>query len=290
MAHRKQQKQQNEATIKQEAVQIAALKRSAMTLFVMGETPLIVQAWSQKARFEMLKKHMQIKLDVREAKNPYDHFLRSMYRTDDGTYGFPVVGLKEAMATATIGLQGVAKTDIYRNIAVTGKRGTQYAAFADLKVPQELAEVFSPNPPAMREDMVRLSGMSRTPDLRYRAEYWPWAVRFTIGFFPDFIDAENILNLVHHSGVRVGIGEWRVEKGGNSGAFHVADANEAKTIERWIKAGQQEPEPVDVAAWIQAHSVRADKEDVASVVAAVPRKGKRKNRGNGADAVLDRYN
>lgn len=275
-----------------EVITIGKLQRSTLNVFLMGETPLIVHAWSQKARLEMLKKHMQFKIDIREAKDPYEHFLRTIYRLEDDAYGFPVVGIKEAMATATVDLAQVSKAAVYRNVAVTGRRGFQYAAFADLKVPNELAELFSPNAPMMREDMVRLSDMKRTPDIRYRAEFWPWSMRLNIGYLPEFIDAESLLNLVHHGGVRVGLGEWRIEKGGTNGSFHVADPEEIKTVERWIKAGQKEPKQIDVGAWIRANAVDESKkknrgENVDVVVASG---GKKKKGGNGKDeGILERY-
>lgn len=277
-----------------EAIHIAKLKRSHMTVFLMGESPLIVHAWSQKARLEMLKKHMQFKIAVREAKDPYEHFLRTIYRMDDGAYGFPVVGVKEAMATATADLEGIFRPDVYRNVAVTGRRGFQFAAFADLKVPQELAELFSPNAPTMREDMVRLSDKARTPDIRYRAEFWPWAMHLNLGFLPDFINAESILNLVEHGGIRIGLGEWRIEKGGTNGSFHVATEEERTAIAKWMKAGQKEPERVDVAAWMKAMATADEEKHPAplapmDVVAAT---GKRKAKGgNGkTEKILGRHN
>lgn len=265
-----------------EAINIKRLARSSFNVFLVGETPLIVHAWSQKAKLELLKKHMQ-QITVREAKDPEDHFLRSIYRMEDGQYGFPVVGVKEAMATSASDLDGVFKTQIYRNVFVTGKRGFQAAAFADLKSPIELAELFSPNPPAIREDMVRLSGRERTPDLRYRAEFWPWCLRLSIGYIDDFISAESILNLLHHAGFRVGLGEWRQEKGGNSGAFHVAEQHEIATCEKWAKAPQKEPVKIDTKEWLRSLQPEPALRfaDQSLVVAA----SKRGRKGNGKEAT-----
>jgi hypothetical protein len=249
---------------KQEKVLIKALERSRMRVVLMGESPLIVHQWEQKAKLEMLRKQLRIPA-VREPKDPYQQFLGSMYRFEDGGYGFPATGVKEALATATTDLEGIFKTQIYRNIFITGRRGFSIGAFADIKTPHELLELYSPNPPQMREDMVRLSGIGRTADIRYRAEFWPWAVRFNLMFLPDFIDSQSILNLLSQAGFTIGLGEWRQEKGGNSGAFHVASAEDVKEVEKWIKDGHKEPERIDVKAWI--HQMEAD--------AAADRKKKR---------------
>jgi hypothetical protein len=262
-------------------VTIPRLQRVAFELVLYGETPLIVNAWTQKAKLEMLKKHMQIPT-IREAKDPYEQFLATIYRFEDGEYGFPVVGVKEAMATATTDIEGIFKTQIYRNIFVTGRRGFQVGAFCDLLSPIELAEVFSPNPPTMREDVVRLAGMQRTPDLRYRAEFSPWALRLKIAYFDRFIRDTDILNLVEKAGMTVGLGEWRQEKGGNSGMFHVASEDEKKQVAKWVKAGHQEPVPIDVAAW------RADVEtremEKIRAVEAVKGSKRPRSKGNGAEA------
>lgn len=260
-----------------ETIQIERLQRTNFKVFLIGETPLIVHAWSQKAKLELLKKHMQ-QITVREAKDPEDHFLRSIYRMEDGQYGFPVVAVKEAMATAASDLEGVFKTQIYRNIFVTGKRGFQVAAFADLKTPMELAELFSPNAPTIREDMVRLSGMQRTPDLRYRAEFWPWAMRLTIGYIDNFISAESILNLLHHAGFRVGLAEWRQEKGGNNGAFHVAEQQEIAQCERWAAAKQKEPAKIDTTAWLRTLQPEPKQRFATdSMVVAAPKRSRKSN-------------
>lgn len=267
---------------KAEMVVIKTLQRSAMKVYLMGDSPLIVHAWDQKARLELLQKHMQ-HITVRAPKDPYQQFLRCLYRLEDLAYGFPVAGVKEAMATMTVDLEGVSKAQIYRNIWVTGRRGFQYAAFANLRTPHELAEVFSPGPPQVREDMVRLSGISRTPDVRYRAEFFPWALRFSLAYLPEFISNESILNLIHHAGARIGLGEWRQEKGGSNGAFHVADAVESKSIERWIAAGQKEPDVIDVDAWVRSLQP-PKKEDPGMPLDEVLAAGKTKRRrGNGAE-------
>lgn len=263
-------------TTVQRQITIEALRTHNFEVFIMGDAPLIVNQWTLKAKQEMLQKHMK-QLVLREAKDPYQVFLDSMYRLDDGSYGFPVVAIKETMATATVDRADIAKTEIYRNVFMKGQIGFQVAAFADIKSPYELAELYSPNPPRMREDMVRLAGQSRTPDIRYRAEFWPWAIKFTMGYMTDFISEESLYNLLNHGGFVCGLGEWRQEKGGNNGRFHVADEAEKKQIERWIKAGQKEPPFIDTRAWLAELKVQNEKR-------------KREQEGDRGDTrILERY-
>src|SRR5262249_50923726 len=143
--------------------------------------PLIVHAWSQKAREEMLRKQMKLPVH-RETKNPVEAFLRSMYRTDENFYGVPAVGVKNAMVTACTSVEGITKTAARQAFIIVGERGKTKAAFADILSPQDLVRILSPNPPTLREDMVRLAGIGNTADLRYRAEYWPWGAKLVIRY------------------------------------------------------------------------------------------------------------
>lgn len=266
-------------------IEITRLQTASFELMLYGETPLIVNAWTQKGKLQMLTKHMQIPT-IREAKDPYDQFLQTIYRFEDGNYGFPVVAVKEAMATATTDMEGIFKTQVYRNIFVTGRRGFQVAAFCDLLSPIELAELFSPNPPTIREDVVRLAGMQRTPDLRYRAEFFPWALRLNVSYVQSFIRDADILNLAEKAGFTIGLAEWRQEKGGSNGRFHVATEEERKQVSKWVKAGRQEPKPIDVDAW------RAKVEAENRQASPPPKKAARKANGKlppRDESILERY-
>jgi hypothetical protein len=255
-------------------IDIKALQTASFEMLLIGDTPLIMNSWTQKGKLEMLKKHMQLPT-IREAKDPQDQFLQTIYRLEDGAYGFPVVGVKEAMATATTELEGIFRTQIYRNIFVTGRRGFQRGAFCDILSPIELAEVFSPNAPVIREDIVRLAGAQRTPDLRYRSEFFPWALRLQVSYVRNFVRDSDIFNLAAMAGFTIGLGEWRQEKGGTNGRFHVATEADKKMVAKWIKAGQKEPKLIDVSAWRE--SVRDKGEPAHAKVPAAARKAKKTN-------------
>lgn len=276
-------KSQSQEIPQDQSIQIAKLRRTAAKVLIVGDTPLIVHAWSHKAKLMMLAKHMGRPLD-RFVKDPYEDFMQSMYRFDDGNYGFPVVAVKEAMATVTADLPGAARAQVYRNVAVTGRRGFQVGVFADLKSPQELAEVFSPNAPALREDMVRLSGISRDPDIRYRAEFWPWALQFTLAFDEQIFDSENLMNLLARAGFSCGLGEWRQEKGGSNGLFHPASEAESAMVAKWIKKGPTQAEQIDSKAWLlDAVNKLPTKEQLAQKRAA---KQTKKANGDAAPAAV----
>jgi hypothetical protein len=88
---------------------------------------------------------------------------------------------------------------------------------------QNLVRIIGPEP-TMREDPVKI-GMG-TSDLRYRGEFFPWAARLQVRFNANVLSPAQILNLINTAGFAVGVGEWRPERGGQSGLFHVAESHE----------------------------------------------------------------
>jgi len=76
----------------------------------------------------------------------------------------------------------------------------------------------------MREDTVRV-GMG-TADLRYRPEFKEWAVNLIIRLNTRSMTLEQLIHLFNQAGFSVGVGEWRPEKDGRNGMFHVAGVQE----------------------------------------------------------------
>ena len=72
----------------------------------------------------------------------------------------------------------------------------------------------------MREDSVRV-GMG-TADLRYRGEFENWRMNLEIEYNKTSkYDKEAIMTMINAGGFTVGIGEWRPDKSGDHGRFHV---------------------------------------------------------------------
>lgn len=96
------------------------------------------------------------------------------------------------------------------------------AARGAFHIQGELVEIVGE--PKPREDMVRV-GMG-TADIRYRAEFSPWKVRLSLSYNAGALSPEQIVNLFNIAGFGVGVGEWRPEKDGSYGRFHVAQEGE----------------------------------------------------------------
>lgn len=186
-------------------IELPALKIETLTLFLVGDSPLIVHAWSEKAKRQMLDKQMKRASKAKEAKDPQADYEACFYRTPDGNYGFPAIGVKAAMVSACR----------YVEMKMTEARG---AFHIDAEMLPVIGE------PRPREDMVRV-GMG-VADLRYRPEFVDWRIPVSIKFNSSVISAEQVANLLNTAGFAVGIGEWRPEKNGSYGRFHVAGAGE----------------------------------------------------------------
>lgn len=186
-------------------ITLPALRIETITLMLIGDSPLIVHAWSEKAKRQMLDKQMKKATQAKEAKDPQADYEACFYRTETGGYGFPAIGVKAAMVSACR----------FLDMKMTEARG---AFHIDAEMLAVIGE------PRMREDMVRV-GMG-TADIRYRPEFIAWRVPVTIKFNSAVVSAEQIANLLNTAGFAIGIGEWRPEKNGSNGRFHVGGSGE----------------------------------------------------------------
>lgn len=189
------------AKAKEQVITIPAINVQSLEITLIGDSPLITHQWSEKAKKEMRDKQMGKAKQPKTAKDPDADFRSSLYDHPGGGYGFPTIGVKAAAVTAA------AQVDMFKTEA--------RAAF---HIDGELVKI--QGKPTMREDMVRV-GMG-TADLRYRGEFKTWRTTFTLKYNAGLLSAEQIVNLFNVAGFGVGIGEWRPQKNGSYGRFHVA--------------------------------------------------------------------
>lgn len=217
----------------EEIVEIRPIEIKKANIRIVGDSPLIMHAWSEKAKRMMLEAQQgKAKGKKKPIKNPVDDFIQSAYwlsgkpnYSDDATeaecetafaeaiangatFGFPVTAIKQAAISAAYRL-GWVKNQM-------GLRGAFFIESDDNGMVQIHSDV-----PEMREDMVKV-GMG-TADIRYRAQFNNWYADLTISYNAggDF-SLTNIINAINAGGFVCGLGEWRPERDGNYGQFHVA--------------------------------------------------------------------
>ena len=67
--------------------------------------------------------------------------------------------------------------------------------------------------------MVRV-GMG-SADIRYRPEFPVWETALTVTYIKSVISVEQLVSLIDYAGFSVGIGDWRPERNGDKGRFHL---------------------------------------------------------------------
>lgn len=219
------------ATKKIETVEIKPIEMNTVEVTLIGDTPLIMHAWSEKAKRMMLEAQQgKAKGKKKEVKNPVDDFIQSMYWLDGmpdtagkneedckelfvqaiqngARFGFPVTAFKQAAISAA-----------YRMGWTKDKMSLRGVFFIESDF-GDMAEIVS-DVPEMREDMVKI-GMG-TADIRYRGEFKNWRTTFRIKYNVNGqYSLENILNILNAGGMVCGVGEWRPERDGQFGMFHV---------------------------------------------------------------------
>ncbi|SPF52488.1 conserved hypothetical protein [Candidatus Desulfosporosinus infrequens] len=194
-------------------ITIPPIKINELRLTIIGDSPMICHAWSEKAKREMLDKQMKKAKGGKEAKDPFKDFTESLYWMSEkphnptmealreARFGFPSVAFKSAAVDACSYADGITKVMARGAFHISG----------------DMVEI--QGIPEMREDMVRI-GMG-TADIRYRGEFRSWKVDLDIRYNAAALSAEQIVNLFNIGGFAVGIGEWRPQKDGSFGMFHV---------------------------------------------------------------------
>lgn len=194
------------------AIALQRIHREMAVIEIKGTAPLVVHAWSTKAK-EMMLAAQQGKKAPKQAKDPMADYEASMYRFLDGSHGFPTLGFKSATVT------GGART-FGKSVRMTELRLALTFVPDGIGVGGDMLTRIE-GAPTMREDMVRV-GMG-TADIRYRAEYRDWSAQLRVEYLPNMIDLESIVALIDAGGAN-GVGEWRPEKDGVFGTYQVVQA------------------------------------------------------------------
>lgn len=213
----------NEAAI----IEIKPINIVTTTVRIASDTPLIMHRWSEKAKRMILEKQMKkTKSSAKEAKNPVEDFIESIYWMEGkpteyteeafeeacrngARFGFPVTAIKQATISSA-----------YRNGITKDMASLRGAFFIAGEGSELLAEVKGCTP-TMREDMVRV-GMG-VADIRFCGEFANWYMDLQVSYNANgAYTLDQIINLINVGGFSCGIGEWRPEKDGNYGMYHVA--------------------------------------------------------------------
>jgi hypothetical protein len=199
-----------------ERIEINKIGTTTMLVPIVGTAPLIVHNFSEKSKRQMLEAQ-QGKKSPKEIRDPQAEYEAAFYRIADADggpdrYGFPVTAFK----AATVG----AARFYGKDVSMTSLRQYLFMHGVLTKADaQQLVQI--DGTPEMREDIVRLGGMSRSADLRYRPMFPEWSAVLKVTFVSSALSESSVLSLIDAGGLGIGVGEWRPEKRGEFGTFAV---------------------------------------------------------------------
>lgn len=204
----------------EEEIILKPIKLKEVQVTIKGTTPLIVNNFNEKSRQQIIDAQMK-KAKSKNLRNPIEDFMRANYwltempteftteafdkaLKEGAKFGFPAKGIKASIASGA-----------YRN-GMTKDKVSIYGAFL---IPQELVEI-NYKEVVMREDYVRIAHGGT--DVRFRPQFNDWSMTFTIEYNENgAYSLEQIINFINVGGFSCGLGEMRIEKGGNFGSYIV---------------------------------------------------------------------
>ena len=212
--------------VKQSEITIEKLGVGTASVWIKGESPLIYNAMSAKARHELLMPRGR-KTAAQKATmlkhEPVEEYRNSVYRTDDNKSDtrlmFPATAFKNSAIGAIrhMPTAGVTMVQMKQLLWVKGDTVSMYGV------------------PKLFMSVVRSADMNKTPDVRTRAILTEWCCCLSINYVVPNLNETSLARLLEAGGLLNGVGDFRQEKGkGNYGQFRLADKDECESI---IKSG-----------------------------------------------------
>lgn len=194
-----------------EVVKIPPIETQRVSITLEGMSPLLVHQFGEKSKRQIEEKQQKIAKGGRAARDPDAEFRSSLYTISGGkkpVYGVPASGIKNCAVSACRFIEGVSMT-------------TAKGAFHILAPEDGLIPIKGPAP-VMDARPVRIGGFGKkVADMRYRGRFDKWEVSFDVIYNKRVISPEQLVNLYENAGFAIGLHEYRPEKGGNLGMFHV---------------------------------------------------------------------
>jgi hypothetical protein len=244
------------ATATEAEIEIVSISQNSVTIAVIGESPLILNRLSEKAKHELLmpsgRKNAAAKA-ISLKHDPMAEFQAAAHRLPGGPtlLAVPSTAIKGAMRTAALDLPGASKAQIGRLVYL----------------PSEYTPVYGT--PMLKCDVVRSADIGRTPDIRTRVVIPQWAAMVTVTFTTPMIKERAVVNLLAAAGVTSGVGDWRPEKGsGAFGRFTLTNVTDPKfaqilatggrdaQVEAMAAAEPYDDETRDLLAWFSAEFIK----------------------------------
>lgn len=193
-------------------VTVPEIDKQVLIITLIGDSRLVVNRNDVKLLEDNRKPKPTNKPPKLQPVDPKKEMERKLYRLNGG-YGFKAIGFKQCAVTAANDAN-MMKTMTRRAFHVVGEPNDEGV---------DLVKIIGK--PKCRKDVV-VNPNTHGASVAYRPEFWPWRVEVKIIYNAGIITPAQIINLYELAGFGVGVGEWRPEKDGDWGMFHVAKGEE----------------------------------------------------------------
>lgn len=174
-----------------------------LTLRGIPGSPLVIHAFSEKAKKEIRDKQQKKAKKAKEERRPEEEFQAAKYFDGQGRECLPLAALKKSIISAATAFDDLTKVALRQALFINSVYGP--GPLAPIENPDQ-----SPATGKIREDAVTI-GIS-TRGLTYRPEYPEWQVRVIVEYNPRLVSEEQLLALADQAGWGIGICEGRPEK------------------------------------------------------------------------------
>lgn len=190
------------ATKNEQVITIAAPKFKTLTVRLVGVSPLMQLAFSEKARNLMMDKMAAGSTargkKVREARDFDEDMRQAQHRSVEGWPGIPAPAFRNACIDACR-MVGYKMTHARMSIFVE-------ADGFDRVDGQPLVKLIAGEPEQTAMAVRNATGVA---DIRVRPMWREWAVDLRVRFDEDQFTMADVINLLTRAGMQVGVGEGR---------------------------------------------------------------------------------
>jgi hypothetical protein len=221
-------------------ITVAELKQKRMTVYVKGESPLIIHRISMDASKQLLLPSRRKNQAEREATAKHDPLreYREAFYLDNSENGLTRLQLRAAafkgsMMTAALRMPGATKTEIGQLVTVL----------------DDMVPIWGV--PEMYMTDVRNSGINKTPDIRTRPIVPQWATKFVVSITVPMVNETAVAKLLGGGGQIAGVGDGRNEKGKLAyGRYQIISAEEFESLIPLLGGRKEQDEAIEnPGAW-----------------------------------------
>lgn len=206
-------------------ISVMEINEEVTEFYLLGKSPYLCHSMGSKLRRELT---VPSKTKTRAEKNsslkhrPYEEFRRTPYLLSDDNAPSLIAHLataaKKAIAQVAVDVPGSSKAQLSRLLWVEGEQLPLYGV------------------PMMHASVIRLGGIDKTPDIRFRVILPQWATKITVRYVTPILNHVIVSKMLAAAGVINGLGDWRPQKGGNYGQFEIVMEDDPRYVEV-VKSG-----------------------------------------------------